>query len=449
MSQITTYQQAVDFIQNLTNLHNPKQFERKVAHRYYQERMDVLLNLLDNPQKSFKFIHVSGTNGKGSTIAMMHSILHHGNKIVGSYTSPHVCTFAERIKVGNKIISPNELITIVNQLKLVLEIYFTDYSFDGITFSELLLLISFIHFKNQNCEYVIIEVGCGGKNDPTNIIPAPEIAIITNVGLDHLITIGPTIKDIAQEKSGIIKKGSYFLTQEQNSEASDIFKKHCTNISAKYGKYSHEFTLLKSELTFSEIEYESVKYTINLAGNHQITNALLCIAAGKYLNIDEPAIQSGLAQCKIPGRFEIMQTNPLVILDGAHNAEKLEALVKQVNEQIIDKKIWVLYSSTAGKTMDSTLEKLAHIADEIVCTRHNMTFRKAANPKNLIQCIKKVKPNSKPKYFLQAQEGFEYILQNAKETDLIIVTGSLYMIGLIREHWISEKYILENQTLFK
>lgn len=449
MQYIKTYQQAVDFIQNLTNLHHTDLFDRQDAHVYYKKRMDVLLNLLDNPQDSFKFVHVSGTNGKGSTVTMLSSILHAAGKKVGSYTSPHVCTFAERIKVGHSVISADDLVRITNQLKPILEKYFNEYQHDGLTFTELVLLVSLIYFKEEKCKYVVIEVGCGGKNDATNIIPAPEIAIITNIGLDHVQAIGPTLEDIAIEKSGIIKNGSYFLTQEKDNNICTIFKNQCDKVSATFGTYIRNYEIIEQELTHSKILYNDNEYHISLSGKHQIQNALLCINAATHLSLPTLAIQEGLKNARIPGRFEIMQKSPMVILDGAHNADKFASLINQFNGNIKNKRIWVLFSSTDGDKINTTLKGITELADEIICTRHSMTFRKAANPKDLLNVIKKIKPKYKPKYFLIAQEGFDYIIKNAKSDDIIVVTGSLYMIGLIRERWISENHILKSQILFK
>lgn len=445
------YNQATLFLESLYNLIPKDRYSKREAQTVYFEQMYALLNLLGNPHKKLKFIHVTGTSGKSSTAHMCQNMLQAAGYKVGLYQSPHLTTYIERIRVNDKFISAQDTIRLINELKIKLEKYLMETDYDMIAFGGLSFCMALVYFVEQQCDYVVVEVGCGGKCDHTNIIPPPEVAIITNIGKDHLKTLGPTLADIAREKSGIIKKGCHVVTTEKKKRYQDIFEHQAHQIKATLHKLSRkQITNISQTPQTSSFIYKGISYNLPIPGIHQIENSLLVIETGLLLGISPDIIQKGLKKFNLAARFEVMQQNPLVILDGAHNAEKLTstfANLELIKHDRVTKKIWCIFSFTDGKDIQPIAKMLTEKVDKLLITRHNHVFRKALPLKTLKTAFKKINKPIDFTYFLDAHDAYRYAIKHAKKDDIILITGSLYMAGIVRQQWYSEEFILKNRKM--
>lgn len=393
----------------------------------YLKRIKYFLKLFGNPEKEFKIIHVGGTSGKGSTVAMIHSILDEAGKKVGSFYSPHPTTSIERIKVGKKYISSYEFIQLVNKIKPYLEKCYLNSPYGLPSYFETFLVLALLYFQQKKCEYVILEVGCGGRYDATNVVEKPKISIITNINFDHTNILGRTLKKIAYEKAGIIKKNRVLLTAETRPQILKIFKKICQRKSSK----------------FIKIEKEELPFKLSLLGDHQLINASLSKKATQILQIPTEFIKIGLKKAFIPCRIEIMQKRPLVLLDGAHNPSKIKALVDTLSKFIYDK-LWLIIGINKNKDIRSILKLIVPKADELFLT-HHLEHRSCANLKFLFEKTKEIKKNLKPKIFIDPKEALKEALRKAKAKDLILITGSFYLVGDLRKYWVLEEEILKKR----
>jgi len=276
------------------------------------ERIRELCERLSNPQDSLKFIHVAGTNGKGSTVTMISCALEDAGYKVGKYTSPYIFDFRERIEINGKMIEKDELAKITEVVAN--ECAKMD---DHPTEFEIVTAIAFVYFKQQNCDYVVLEVGMGGRLDATNIIKNPLVSVITSISLDHIQILGDTEEKIAKEKAGIIKDGMPCVAYPLNSDSVNaVFEKVCTQTNSKF--YLPDLSKLKVKSTVNNklsFDYKGVRYTPALLGTHQIYNSLTAITALEILNIETEHIQSGIARAVAHGRYEIISQKPRIIID--------------------------------------------------------------------------------------------------------------------------------------
>ncbi len=300
MSLYEKYNQSLEYLISLSNIKEDSFFSGKQDPKHYLKRAKLLYKLAGYPEKvAKKIIVVTGTSGKGTTCNYLHQILTEAGKKVGTYFSPHPTTAIERINVNNLYISPKEFINIVEKAKPIIEKCWQQ--FDLPSYFESFLLIALLYFKQKNCDYIIIEVGCGGRHDAANALSRIDIAAITNIGKDHLHIIGPTLKEVAFEKSGIIHKNICFTTESKN-QFLKIFKTQAKKT--------------KSQLV--KVDFK----------NHP--NSELAKSMAKHLKIKKQFIEKGILKAKLPCRFEIIQKKPLTILDSAHNPDKLKYLTEEL-----------------------------------------------------------------------------------------------------------------------
>lgn len=452
MSKYQKYHEAIAFIESLSNLVHKSYYSKVEAQTVYHKRMRAFLNFLGNPENKLKYVHITGTSGKGSTTNMCQSILQAAGYKTGLYQSPHITAFIERIKIDNEFISPEEVIELVDTFKKAIEKFLVEVEDDMLSYGELVFCMALYYFAKNKCDYVVVEVACGGLCDYTNVIPHADVTMITNIGKDHLHILGPHLTDVARAKSGIIKKGSTFFTTEKVERYKKIMRAQCDRIKASYNEINFDYEILDQNNTSSTFIYKDETYTVNLPGIHQIENALLAIEMAYTLKIPSKSIQKGLQNVSAAARMEIMQQNPMVILDSAHNMAKLESTFKtleRIRAQEKTGKLWVIFSFTSGKDVSEIMHYVMPKVDKLILTRHNHNFRQAVQPKDLLREAKKIKKDLYIPYFLKAQDALEYVLSKAKKNDTILITGSLYMAGLAREHWISKDYILKNRRMFK
>lgn len=411
------------------------------------KRMEWLLAELDHPEKKIPTIHVAGTNGKGSTIAYMLHMLMEAGYNVGTFTSPYIETFNERISVNSLPISDDEMLRLVNEVKPYVEkIEETDLG--SPTEFEIITTMMFLYFgKMNNPDFLLLETGLGGRLDSTNIID-PILSVITNIGYDHMNILGDTISEIACEKAGIIKYRRPIFTAAEKEEALEVLIHTAKELEAPYYslgsdiKINNLSTWEKGEefsVQTPNNTYENVK--IKMRGNHQIKNAALAISAIDYLSeqgvvkISTDQIIDGIKKSTWKGRFELMNENPVVIVDGAHNDEGIESLIETINRHYSQKRIHILFSALSDKNYGNMINRLSSVANSMHFTTFD--FPRAAKAEELyFACQMKEKTYSE---FWQKLLDELIMLYKNEKNDVIIITGSLYFISTIRNYLVSKK----------
>jgi len=337
-------------------------------------RTQTLLAALGNPEKSLKFIHIAGTNGKGSTAAMISNVLTCSGYRTGLYTSPYITRFNERMQIDGVYISDDELCALTEIIRP-----HADAMEDSPTEFELITALGMLYFKRHNCDIVVLEVGMGGELDSTNVIDTPLLAVITAMGMDHVKELGGTFESICEAKAGIIKPGGDAVVYGAETEAVQVFKKRCDEVGASFTRVDFTKLNVKSVTpdgcvcdfgTYKDLE-------IPLAGTYQPNNMALAVTAldalrEKGWGITEESLRRGLKTVRWPGRFEVLRRNPLVILDGAHNDHGAAAAADSFEKMFPGKKIVFLSGVMADKDVEHMFARLAPLALCFVCvTPHN------------------------------------------------------------------------------
>ena len=332
------------------------------------ERISELCRALGNPQDKLKFVHVAGTNGKGSFCSMLSSVLTKAGYKTGLYTSPYIKTFNERMRVDGVNIPNDMLAEITEKVRPI-----ADAMTDKPTEFELITAIAFEYFLRAGCDVVVLEAGMGGRLDSTNVIRNPLLSVITGIALDHIDYLGDTVEKIAAEKAGIIKDGAPILFGGDSASALEVIKAHAVEkgsrlTSVDYGKLSvKSFTLDGSEFSYKDRERVKIK----LLGEYQPRNAAVVLEAidilkERGLEIPEAAVLSGLFEARWQARFEIISSDPLIIYDGAHNPQGIESAVRSIKGYFGDKRVIVLSGVLKDKDYRFIAAKLSEIAAEAV-----------------------------------------------------------------------------------
>lgn len=398
-----------------------------------------LLELLGNPQNNLNIIHVAGTNGKGSVCSFISSVLRESGYKVGLYTSPYLETFTERIRVNGENISKEDVARIVTIIKEKIEIMVED-GFSYPTEFEIVTAMAFYYYNEQKVDYVALEVGLGGRYDSTNIISNPLATVIVSISLDHIGILGDTVGKIAYEKAGIIKENSNVIVYKQCVEAENVIKEVCKDKNANYIEVNFDDIDVKKSDIYSQVydcnimgeKYENIE--IKLIGDHQINNSILALNVIKFLKesknvkIPQEAIRKGLLDTRWPGRIEKIKENPMFIIDGAHNEDGAKSLARALDKNFKGKNITLLLGMLEDKDIDGVLEILMPIFNKVVTTTPENP--RAINSDKLKEKVSKYISNVTSK--TKIKDAVEYTLSTAKEDEIIISAGSLYMIGEVR-----------------
>ncbi|MCB9802408.1 hypothetical protein H6761_00105 [Candidatus Nomurabacteria bacterium] len=431
---LETYHQDIAWLEGLNNIPRKNYMLGPSSRSIFIQRLQNFLNLLGNPEKKLKFIHVTGTAGKGSTVNLLHDLIFASGKKVGSYTSPFATTTIEKFRVNNELISPQIFHQILEEkIKPALDQYILKYKTETPSYFELCLSIALLYFKKEKCDLVILEAGLGGLHDATNVIPPPIVSTITNIGLDHTEILGKTKEAIANDKAGIIKKGSIFLTSEKNQKLIQIFKERCAEKKAKF------IALKNLSQNYSEGKYFATK--------QQNTNLNLVLNILEVLKIKVDNIQKVINNFQLICRQEIIQDKPQVILDGAHNADKLGNLIDFIKKQKYQK-LHLIFAAAEDKHYLGALKKLLPEVDYLYLTRFNNPFRKSASLKTLFTQCQKIK-KIPSQVFHDSEMALSSALKKAKKNDLIVICGSFFLAGLLRKNWLSEEEIIKNLSSTK
>ena len=417
---IMNYTQAINFIHSTSN------FFCKPG----LERITQLCGLLGNPQDKLKFVHVAGTNGKGSFCAMLSSILIDAGFKVGTFTSPYILNFGERICINGKMITDDDLAEICTKIKPL-----TEKMSDSPTEFELITAIGFEYFKKQNCDVVILECGLGGKYDATNIIKSPCLSVITGVDFDHQNFLGNTIEKIATEKAGIIKDGIPCLWCGKNKTAKDIIESTAQSKMSKLIAPDYNCINIKNiSLETTQFDYKDYKdIPLSLLGVYQTKNAANAIEAAQYLNsigytITEKNIKNGLSSTVWRARFEVLSKNPLIIFDGSHNPQGISAALNSIKTYFGDKKVNILMGVMADKDYTFMANTLSKAVNNVYCITPDNP--RALESKVLADIFKNLGISAFA--FDDTRTAFNTaVKQSVNENKPLICLGSLYMYSQI------------------
>lgn len=390
------------------------------------ERTRELLSFMGNPQEKLKFIHVAGTNGKGSFCAMLSSILKDAGYKVGTYTSPFILRFNERMKINGEDIPDETLASLTDFVRP-----FAEQMDEKPTEFELITAIALEYFSRENCDVVVLECGMGGRLDSTNIISTSLISVITGISLDHTAFLGNSIEEIAKEKAGIIKKGCPVLFCQDNPVAEKIIEKVALERNAPFlSRGNKKAKTIKSDLSGTKFSFEEkVDLFIPLLGSYQVHNAVNVLLAikelkNKGLSISDDAIYSGFQKVRWPARYEIINKNPMILYDGGHNPEGVDSAVESTKFYFNENKPILVTGVMADKDYGYMAKRMSEIASFVYCiTPENP---RALKGENLAEEFAKLGCGAKA--CASPEEALTLATERAKkENKAILCLGSLYM----------------------
>jgi dihydrofolate synthase/folylpolyglutamate synthase len=434
--QFKTIKQALEYLFSRTDYEKQTRLRYNVT-TFSLERMERLLSLVGNPHKKLATAHIAGTKGKGSTATMLARMLEANSYTVGLYTSPHVVDLHERIAINGKNITDSELLGLINRIYAPVE----KMAKDNPTFFEIFTAMAFMYFVDKKVDIAVIETGLGGRLDSTNVIE-PTVVGITSISIDHQNLLGSTIDSIAREKAGVIKKGVPVVSVPQDPAAMKELKKAATAAKAPFmvtGKdidFSYRFESSREHgphtricLTTPTSKFEHLK--VPLPGEHQAINCGLAIAmldmlkAGGY-KIDDNKAAEGLKNIQMPGRMEIISHDPRILIDAAHNAASIKALIAAIGQHIPYDSMIVIFGCGQDKDIRGMLEQLQYGADKMIFTRSNSP--KAVYPQDLADMYTEI-CGKMCQTAMSLSEALRIASSAISKEDLICITGSFYLIG--------------------
>jgi dihydrofolate synthase/folylpolyglutamate synthase len=422
----------------------PRSYQPSLNYLYGLEKFGMIFDLtqvkrilvaIGNPHQEVQTIHAGGTNGKGSTSAMMASILQQEGYRVGLYTSPHLNRFTERIKVNGKEIEEEAVGNLTGWIRERIEAAGIEPPF---TFFDFTTAMALLYFSQKMVDLAIVEVGLGGRLDSTNVID-PLLSIITNITKDHGEHLGKSVLKIAQEKAGIIKKGRPLITAATQPQVIRLFSKICSEKGSPFFQVGKEFRYIQSEE--KDFNYEGLhrklwNLHLNLSGFHQVINATTALGAMEVLDdlgyrVSIEAMVEGLRKVEWPGRLEMVHPSPRVLLDGAHNPGGALVLKESLKKEFQYQHLILLIGILKDKDCESILHLLAPLADHIIFSKPHID--RAASPNFLMKALRKNR--KKAEIIEDLHQAIEKGLSMTKEEDLFCITGSLYMVGEARAYF--------------
>ena len=391
------------------------------------ERINALCALLGTPQDKLKFIHVAGTNGKGSFCSMLSSVLTAAGYRTGLYTSPYIKEFGERMRVGGENIPKDTLAEITSYVRPI-----ADAMKDKPTEFELITAIAFLYFKRHNCDIVVLEVGMGGRLDSTNVIPAPLVSVITGVALDHTVVLGTTVAQIAAEKAGIIKNGSVVVYGGRDDVAFGVVAEKANSLECDLVRTDlSSLNVIKADIEGSVFDYKERKsLKLSLCGTYQPENAATVIETVNTLNklgfaVSENALAEGLSSARWRARFELLANNPPVVFDGSHNIQGVTAAANSI-ARLFEGKVAMLMGVLADKDYNDMASILAPLACKIFAI--TPPSPRALSSNELAKTFSSLGVESKPFSDILAAVEEAYAYAKAQNVPLVML-GSLYMYG--------------------
>lgn len=421
-----TYEQAVEKIHSLLTF----------GSRPGLDRMRIFLEKLGNPQDKLQYIHIAGTNGKGSVCAVLSAVLAEAGYKTGLFISPYITDFRERIQINNQMISKEILADAVEKTFPIIE----KLREDGVIITEFEYVnaLQFYIHANENCDIVVLETGLGGLLDCTNTILPPLCSVITTIGLDHTAILGSTLEEIAWQKCGIIKSGSVAVTSRQTEGAMSVIECTCKSRNVPlFRSESAEIKVISESLESTVFEYDGEELELHLVGEHQLENAKTALTALKVLcdsgkiNVSKKALKSGIAKAVNPARLELMSKNPVVLLDGAHNPNGIEALSNAVKKYLPNQKRLCLMGMLADKDSAGSIKLLEGLFEEVITV--TVDNPRTLTAQELAEKCRQHFPGATA--FDDNKKALDYALKKAEEEKIpLVICGSLYLAGELRPY---------------
>jgi dihydrofolate synthase/folylpolyglutamate synthase len=446
---LKSYKKAISYLFEKTDYEKEKN-PRYNATTFNLKRMGKLLTLVGNPHKKIPTVHIAGTKGKGSTAMMLAKMLESNEYKVGLYTSPHVVTLHERIMVNTEMVSENEMLGLLNRIYAPVEKLSKT---DAPSFFEIITTLAFMHFLDKKVDIAVIETGLGGRLDSTNLI-SPEVVGITSLSIDHKQQLGDSISSIAKEKAGIFKRGVPIVTVQQDPAAMNVLKTEANAVKAPLSvtgrdiDFSYRFETSREHgphtricLTTQTSKFEHLR--VPLHGRHQAINCGLALAMLDKLKssgyeIDSDKAAQGLADVSLSGRMEMICEDPRVMIDAAHNAASIKALMHAIGQNIPYDSMVVIFGCNSDKDVDGMLQQLQFGADKVIFTRSKST--KAMSPQDLGEMYAEI---CSKMYQVSTSLGEALRLAQSAvgREDLICITGSFYLIGQAKSRFQSNNLL--------
>lgn len=411
-------------------------------------RLRAFLDFLGNPHLQYRTVHIGGTSGKGSTTSLVASILDASGYRTGSHFSPYLQVATEKLQINGNIASAARYARLIQTMSEAVERW-EALGHPRPTYGEFWVAMTFLYFAEEKVDIGVIEVGAGGRFDLTNVVE-PEVAAVTSVGYDHVVTLGPTLADIAWHKAGIIKSGAAAVTGVTNPEALSV-------IQAEADKLGVALEVVRPGASFKDVAtsrdgtsfldpVSGRRFETRLSGQFQAANAALAMAAARALTdprITDDTIAAGLAAARFPGRMEIVQESPLVILDGAHNPDKIGHMIQSLPTIAGKRRVVLVFGVLESKSYAEMYETLRPHVGALVATSPEVFAKPPAGAEDIARLVTEDIPVATENNPLVA---IERALDMAGPDDVVLVTGSLYLVGNIRERWYPTNHILEQGT---
>ncbi|OHB56417.1 MAG: hypothetical protein A2173_06025 [Planctomycetes bacterium RBG_13_44_8b] len=432
-----SYSEAISYLFNKTDYEKQENLRYNVT-TFSLDRMKKLLSFVGNPHKKIQSVHIAGTKGKGSTATMLAKMLEANGYTVGLYTSPHLIHLHERIMVNSQMITEQQMTDLLNRIYAPVEKLSKT---DPPTFFEIMTALAFMHFVDKNVDIAVIETGLGGRLDSTNVIE-PKVVGITSLSIDHKQQLGSTIDSIAKEKAGIFKRGVPIITVEQEPAAMQVLKNEAMAVKAPLSvtgvdiDFSYRFETSREHgphtricLTTPTSKFEHLR--VPLHGRHQAINCGLALAMLDRLkadgfNIDNEKATEGLKNVKLAGRMEMISEDPRIMIDAAHNAASIRALIQAIGQNIPYDSMVVIFGCNNDKDIEGMLQELQYGADKVIFTRSNSV--KAMSPEILADMYSEICGKMCQTAF-SLGEALKIAGSAISREDLICITGSFYLIG--------------------
>jgi len=419
-------------------------------------RTKTFLELAGNPQTKYPVVHIAGTSGKGSVTTMIGAILKQAGLRVGVHTSPYLQVCNEKLVVDGVMISPQEFVELLDEFTEVLKAFYKKTG-ELLRYQEAWACLMYMYFAKKQVDWAVVETALGGRYDPTNVVPS-KLAIITNIALEHTPQLGTSLIEIAKHKAGIIKKGMPVITSEKSPKIVDIFAKESIKGHSKLYKLDRDFSykLAKSDHTGITMEVRTPFKTFKTLhmqqpGTFNSINAAVAVKAAEVLNkkyavpITEDHIRKALQNWTLPGRMETVQQSPQVILDSAHNPQKMHALVDTIKAVFPNKAITVVTGMLAFKDVNAILKERLPIAKRVIATQANVLGKPSLPTSALKKAISRQNPSLEVIECASVESGITTSISKVTPNELVLITGSMYLIGEAREHWFnSEQLLLES-----
>jgi dihydrofolate synthase/folylpolyglutamate synthase len=433
------YTHAIDYLHSLTDYEKTR-IERYTPETLNLSRVEDLLAALGDPHQAFAVVHIAGTKGKGSTAALVEAAVRAAGYRTGLYTSPHLHTFRERIRVAGRMITPEDVVALVEEIQPLIERMPDTTTFEAIT------AIGFLHFARQGVEVAVVEVGLGGRLDATNVV-TPEVSVITSLSLDHTYLLGDTLAEIAYEKAGIIKPGVPVVMAPQKDEGRRVIEAVSRERRAPLVEIGRDWTYTPGPVSLEGQSFTIARaadppsplsdtYWIPLLGRHQLENAATAIATLAALRqrgfeLPAEAIHAGLRSAQWPGRMEVLSRDPLVVTDCAHNPYSAQVLTEALGEWFPGRRWTLIFGASADKDIAGVLEALLPVTSYVIVTRSD--HPRALAPVKLADLVADLGGGAE--ISVGVDKALQQSLAVTGPDEGILITGSIFLVADAIESW--------------